>query len=499
MTGKRLNGLDIAFLRLDSLASPMNIGTLGIFEPSRAVPMADLVAILGQRLGSVPRFRQRVRSVRFPPGALEWTEDARFQVEAHVRASYLPSPGDHGLLNEYVAQTLAHRLDPSRPLWEVHVIGGLPDDKFALLVKTHHALADGLGVPYLIGAMMDGMPALPEPRPDERSPRVLAALRTVAQPDQWLTMPTAIASQLAARVTDSARQATRGLGVVTSVLRKMRVAPHSPLLGPPARTSLRRRLTTASLDRKQVRRVCEAHQVSTNDVLLAVLTGALRRWLEARGHPVNEVSPRALVPVDLHGYHKTAVPGNGNELSGYLCDLPVSERDPVRRLRSLHTSMKHNKANGPYRGPGAVAMLAGVMPDAVQPLLTPLAGQSARMLFDMVVTSFDIPGGKWPVAGAPMREAYGVAPLAKGHGLSVALSKMEDSIGVALYSDPSILPDAALLGEAVPKALAELAPIVPVQRTEQFVRRELKPESSPEQTGAARPGAKKPGNPPPTT
>ena len=465
MSGDRLNGLDAAFLKLDTLASPMNIGALAVFDAARPVVVADLVGLLAERLGPVERFRMRPRRVSFPPGAVRWERDPRFQVDAHIRVGCLPAPGNRDQLADYVAQAVARQLDLTRPLWEVHLIIGLADGNFALLAKTQHALADGMGIAHLIAAIVDDPPTLPEPDNQVAGGVGLTeALRAVRRPDQWLTAPTRLANQVATRVTESGRQAVRGLGIAASVVRRARVAPSSPLLGPPGRVSLRRALHTARLDRPSLGLICQTHQVTTNDVVLAVLSGVLRRWLTHRGHPVDELSLRALVPVDLRAHNQNAVPGEGNELSGYLCPLPVAEPDPLRRLDLVHTAMERNKAAGPYRGPGAVAFLAGTLPGLVRTVATPLAGQRAGLLFDVLVTSGTLPAGQWPVAGSPMKENFGVAPLASGHGLSVAVSKTRQFVGLTLYSDPSIVPDAAVLRDAVPPSLAELRPAVPIQR-----------------------------------
>lgn len=458
MTGNRLNRLDVAFLKLDTLASPMNIGAFAVFQPPHPIVVQELSELLAQRLGQVDRFRLRPRPVRFRPGTVVWETDPRYQVEAHIRVTYLAAPGTRDQLGDYVAQAVARQLDLAHPLWEVHLITGLDDGNFALLVKSHHALADGMGVGYLIAALMDDAPTPPTPAGDPAGQRVGIgdALRAVYRPDRWLTTPAAIATQLADRVTGSAQQAIRGLGVAASVLRGVRIAPSSPLLGAPGRISLRRRLHTVQLEREVLTEISMTYQVSTNDVVLAILAGALRQWLEDRGHPVEEVALRALVPVDLRGYNRTAVPGQGNELSGYLCELPVAEPNPVRRLKFVHEVMELNKADGPYRGPGALGFLATTLPAAVQSLTVPLAGQSAGLLFDILVTSGTVVGGRWPVAGAPMRENFGIPPLAKGQGLAVGVAKNKEFIGLSLLSDPSILPDAATLRDAVLPAVAEL-------------------------------------------
>ncbi|WP_206443090.1 WS/DGAT domain-containing protein, partial [Candidatus Protofrankia californiensis] len=214
------------------------------------------------------------------------------------------------------------------------------------------------------------------------------------------------------------------------------------------------------LDPAAVRRVRQQHRVMTHEVVLAVLAGALRDWLDSGDRGLGGARPRALIPVALR--IDATEPGQGNNLSGYLCELPVSEPDPVRRLRAVHVAMERNKANGPHRGAGAFPLLANSLPAAVHHLIGPLAGRGANLLFDVVVSNIPKSNATLRMAGAPMREFYGMVPLARGHGLSVAVTSSRHFIGIALYSDPSIQPDVAGLSRALPLALTALAPAAAV-------------------------------------
>ncbi len=466
MAGERLSGLDVAFLKLDDPAAPMNIGALMIFEPTRPVGVEQLVRLLGERMGSFPQFRQRLRSLAVPPAAAEWVEDAQFQVEAHIRVCCLPPPGTRDQLTEYAANAMASQLNPARPLWEVHVITGLSDGHFALLLKTHHAVTDGQGGVRLFSAVYDESAALiggTTTTSAAPSSRIHGTWRSVSRPDQWLSaIPSLVAgpSLLAGQLIETGRQTTRELGIAASVLRKARFSAVSSLVGIPSRTPPRRQLTIVQLDPAAVRRVRQQHRVMTHEVVLAVLAGALRDWLGSGDRGLGGARPRALIPVALR--IDATEPGQGNNLSGYLCELPVSEPDPVRRLRAVHVAMERNKANGPHRGAGAFPLLANSLPAAVHHLIGPLAGRGANLLFDVVVSNIPKSNATLRMAGAPMREFYGMVPLARGHGLSVAVTSSRHFIGIALYSDPSIQPDVAGLSRALPLALTALAPAAAV-------------------------------------
>src|SRR5205807_642963 len=145
MAVDQLSGLDTAFLCLDSPSTPMNMGALVIFTPRSPMHPTRIVELVRERAARVPRLRQRVRSPLFPLGAARWSEDPSFDVTEHVIAHHLPRPHDDSQLTGYASAAMAERLDPTRPLWEIHVITGLAGGRFALLAKLHHALADGAG------------------------------------------------------------------------------------------------------------------------------------------------------------------------------------------------------------------------------------------------------------------------------------------------------------------------------------------------------------------
>ncbi len=431
MAPTTLSGLDTAFLSLDSTSSPMNIGALALFTPSQPVHPTRLVELLRTRAERIPRLRQRVSGSLWQLGAVRWADDPRFDVAAHIHTHHLRKPHDTAQLTDRVADIMGERLNPRRPLWEVHVITGLPGGGFAILPKLHHALADGAGAVMIGLGLLDGID------------RSFGGQESVDDPAAgWASTLRSLGS--------SAQQA---VDIAGSVLRSARPAPpSSPLLAP---TSTDRRLAIAKLDLADVKRVRRIHGGTTNDVLLAVLAGALREWLIARGDRVDGLSPRALIPVNRRsrGQRNRAA---GNQLSGYLCDLPVGEADPVRRLAAVRTTMDGNKEAGPGRGPGALPMLADRVPAAVHRIVMPMMAQCAPMLCDTVVTSVPLPNVPLSFDGAQLREVYPVVPLAPGHALGVAFSTYRDSVHVGLHANGTALPDVALLADAVTGTLGYL-------------------------------------------
>ena len=415
-----LSGLDTAFLSLDSTSSPMNIGALAMFAPPQPVHPTRLVELLRTRAEEIPRLRQRVRGSLLPFGVIRWVDDPTFDVHAHIHTHHLRRPHDTAQLTDRVADIMGGRLDHGRPLWELHVITGLPGGRFALLPKLHHALADGAGAVLLGMSLLDGIAGRLPQRPvtDDTSIGLGASLRSLGS---------------------SAQQA---MDIAGSVLRSARpTPPPSPLLAP---TSTDRRLATVRLNLADVKRVRRTHGGTTNDVLLAVLAGALRDWLIARGD--RTFAPRALIPVSQRGRGRGTA---GNQLSGYLCDLPVDEPDPVRRLAVVRARMDGNKEAGPGRGPGALPVLADRMPAALHRLVMPVVGQCAPLLCDTVVTSVPLPNVPLFFDGAELEEVYPVVPLAPGHALGVAFSTYRDTVHVGLHANGTALPDIDLLADAL--------------------------------------------------
>ncbi|WP_240554211.1 WS/DGAT domain-containing protein, partial [Streptomyces niveiscabiei] len=208
-----------------------------------------------------------------------------------------------------------------------------------------------------------------------------------------------------------------------------------------------RRTAGVVIDVDDVHRVRKAVGGTVNDVLIGVVAGALRRWLDERGDGSAGVVPRALVPVSQRR-PRTAHP-RGNRLSGYLVRLPVDQAEPLARLAAVRAAMDRNKDAGPRRGAGAVALLADHVPALGHRIVGPLAGQAARLWFDVLVTSVPLPGVGLRLGGHPVVEVYPYAPLARGQALAVALSSYRGRVHVGLVADGAAVPDLDRLAAAV--------------------------------------------------
>jgi len=446
MTADRLSSLDMSFLCLERPSTPMHMGAVAVFAGE--VEPDALLAELARRADRIPRLRRTVHDVWAPPGAATWVEDRDFDAAWHIRQRRLPAPGARSQLGADVAEIMAAPLDRTRPLWEIHHVTGLANGSFALVLKLHHALADGVGAVEVGAAMLDEFAALAPQAP----PAIEAARGLVARHVGW-ALRRADPRALAGSTAGLARMAGRGLTVggtlVDAVLR-----PRSGFPALPVSDEERdgRGFAMARIPLQDVRRVRKHHGGTANDVLLAAIAGGLRDWLAGLG-PVRDGRPvRAMVPVS----GRRQADGPGNQFAVYTLDLPVGEPCPRRRLREVRRQMDRNKAGEAPAGPGGIVALAELLPSAVHRVLTPLAGRHAGRLFDTIVTSVPMPRGSVHVAGAELRELFPVVPLAAGHPVGIALSTYRDTAYVGVHAARTAAPHVRRLADAIPGALADL-------------------------------------------
>ncbi|MFD8618614.1 MULTISPECIES: wax ester/triacylglycerol synthase family O-acyltransferase [unclassified Streptomyces] len=434
--------LDLAFWHLESDAHPMHLGALAVFTPAPGTTPPHILDLLRTRAAAIPRLRMCVRDVLLPVGGAAWTVDKDFDVHRHVRRVAVEDgdfmAGATRLAGELMEQPLGRGVPP----WQMYLIGGADDGPFAVLVKLHHALADGMRA-VAIGAGIFDEIAAATARPVTRG-------RPAVPPRSWLPDPREMAGMALGRI----GEVGRALGVGASVVRAGRLDLRSTAFTAPS--SGTRRLATADLDATALQRIRRAEGSTANDILLAAVAGALRRWMAGRGE-APATDPRALVPVSRRR------PGggvSGNRLSAYLLDLPVGAADPRERLRTVRAAMDRNKAAGPLKGAGAVAVLADQLHPLAHRFGAPLAANAARMLFDLLVTSVPLPRTALSLGGCPLSALYPMAPLARGQSLAVALSTYGGRVHVGLVADGKALPDLERLAAAVEEEFEELRELV---------------------------------------
>jgi diacylglycerol O-acyltransferase / wax synthase len=460
----RLTPLDASFLYLEEPTTAMHVGSVGIFEPPEdGFDYDTLHDLIGARIAYVPRYRQRIRSVPGRLGNPVWVDDENFDLSYHVRRSALPRPGSDEQLHELVARIQSRRLDRKRPLWEVYLVEGLADGRFAIISKAHQAMVDGINAVDIAQVILDPSP---EPRPTP-----VVAWRPAAEPS-WFELvagavadavrrPTAVLDTVRSGVGDvtatAGKVADAAVGLFAAARTAARPAPHSPLN---REIGEQRRCATVRTDLEDYKRIRRRHGGTINDVVLATVTGALRAWLLTRATAVTSRSTvRALLPVSVRLDGEASDSDGhvlGNRVASFLVDLPVGEPSPVVRLHQVSYAMRAHKESGVAVGADALVQLSGFAPPTLHSLGARVTNSLSKRLFNLVVTN--VPGPQFPLyaGGARMLEAYPVMPLAKGQAVSIGVTSYDGGVYYGINADRDAMPDVDVLADCVVEALAEL-------------------------------------------
>ncbi|MGW0733093.1 wax ester/triacylglycerol synthase family O-acyltransferase [Streptomyces sp. NPDC002851] len=431
--------LDLAFWHIETPEHPMHLGALGVFTADGPGAAKHAHELLATRAAGVPGLRMRIAGVLVPVGGAARVPATGFDPLEHVR---LGEPVDD--FHAAAGALMERPLDRTRPPWEAHVLPSVDGGSFAVLFKFHHALADGLRALALAAAVLDptDLPAAKAPR-QEPEPQRWPRLPFLGMRD--VTLKDLEPGRYSDHVRSVVGDATRALSIGASVARASWDVRTSPALT--SRGGGTRRTAGVVLDLDDVHRIRKTVGGTVNDVLIAVVAGAVRRWLDERGDGSDGVEPRALIPVSRRR-PRTAHP-QGNRLSGYVVRLPVAEADPVERLRTVRAAMDRRKDHGPNRGAGAVALLADHVPPLGHRFGGGLVGRGARLLFDLLVTSVPLPSLGLTLGGCPLTEVFPLAPLAQGQSLAVAVSTYRGSVHYGLVADAESVPDLDVLARAV--------------------------------------------------
>ncbi|MCW2739594.1 MAG: Diacylglycerol O-acyltransferase [Blastococcus sp.] len=452
---ERLSRLDASFLYLEEPDTPMHVAGVLILE-APAGGVEALAALVEARLSLVPRYRQRVAEV---PGHLAdpvWVDDPDFDIAYHLRRNGLPRPGTEAQLLDLVSRLTSRPLDRRRPLWEAYLVEGLANGRVAVVTKTHPALVDGLSAIDIGQVLLDVDPdaTLPEPvewhpeRPPTGAQLVWEAL------DGYVRRPSDVVDTVRHAVTDVRSTAARVTGIVGGLMRTVRStvlpAPSSPLNAPIGR---QRRVAIARADLDDVKTIRKTQGGTVNDVLLGIVTGALREWLLSRGEPVvGSTSVRALVPVSMQADEAVA----GNRVTSLLVDLPVGESNPRVRVARLSYAMRGIAEHGQSVGADSLIALTGFAPPTLHALGARAARGLSRRLFNLVITN--VPGPQLPLyaAGSRMLEVFPVVPLARGQGLSIGMTSYNGHVYFGLNAERDSVGDVDVLADLIEQEVAEL-------------------------------------------
>ena len=451
----RLSAIDAAFLAVEDECAHMHIGSVNIFElgPLAAdeggVDIERIRQLIGAQLHRLTRFRQKLA---FGPltSAPVWVDDRSFNLDYHVRHTALPHPGDVRQLEHLASRIMSQHLDRRRPLWEIWVAEGLGENRFALISKIHHAMADGMAGVDLFKAIVGRDPDFrPGPTP-AWIPRPAPGSRDLAEGELQHWLGTAWGLVRSGLDPGSEREAaSTGEGLVgkvrtaaTAIAAAVETPTPTPLnveIGP------NRRFVWLRLGLDFLGEIREASGGTLNDVVLAIVTGVVREFLQRRGCAVRELDFRVMVPVSVRVMGETGI---GNRVSQLQVPLPLEAEDPLERLRLVSSRTGELKSSGQVRGGEMITGLSELLLPSVAGALGRVAAR--RSFGNMIVTN--VPGARFAgyMLGARLLESYPLVPLTPRQALNVAVMSYADHLHWGINADYGAVPDvgdfAALLG-----------------------------------------------------
>ena len=467
---ERLRGLDAAFLAVETPTMHMHMAAVLVLEPPEhlrgdppAVLAERICAVVEERLHLVPLLRRRAVRVPFGLHHPVWVDDAGFDLDYHLQRASLPAPGGPGELAGFVAGTLGRPLDSRRPLWEMHVVEGLDSGHVAVVPKLHHAVIDGVSGAQTLAAFLDLGPEGRHVEPPARP---------------WRPEPVPTEMELlGSSLSSLGRQPERAVGAVRRTFgavsdlsrRNRRLREEDELDPPPApfrapRTSLngaissQRRAAFAEASLDDVALVRRAFGGTINDVVLAAVSGAMRRLLAERGEMPDDPLV-AMVPISVRSDEERGT--QGNRLSAMLVSLASTTADPVARLRLVAEGTRLAKEQAHVLSEDLIRGWAQLAFPALSSRLARLS--SNLRLFDHIPPLFNvvvsnIPGPEFPLwwAGTRLVAMYPLGPILEGVGLNVTVLSYMGTLHVGVVGCRELVPEVGHFGHLLTEALAEL-------------------------------------------
>ncbi len=447
-----LTTLDAGFLEAEDSDRHVSlaIGSLAVIDG----PVPDfetLVATLGERMPSVPRFTQVLHMHRLDLGAPEWVQDDRFDITHHLHHTALPAPGDDAALFAVVADVMERRLDRDRPLWECWIIEGLAEGRWAMLTKLHHCIADGISAVQVLTGMCD------EPDGETFASRIRASKESTQSapepsglslnPLNWLGSMW----ELSTAVTGAAAKVTMGAVEIVSAL----MSPtDSSLSGP---VSSLRRYSSVRVSLVDVAAVCQKFDATINDVALAAITESFRAILTTRGEEPRRHSLRTLVPVSVRSADAFHQPDN--RVSVMLPYLPVELDDPVERLQAVHSRLARAKSSGQRQAGNAVFSAANYIPFAMTAWAVRLLTRLPQLGIVTLATNVPGPRRRLSIMGRDVVRLMPIPPIALALRTGVAMLSYGDDLVFGITADYDAVPDIEALASGIEHAVARLVEI----------------------------------------
>lgn len=445
-----LSVLDAGFLEAEDSDRHVSlaIGSVAVLEGP--IPAYDaFVSGLAKRVLGMPRFRQVLRTHPLDLEAPEWVDAENFDISHHVHRVALPQPGDDMALFRLTADLMEHRLDRERPLWECWIVEGLPNNQWAMIMKLHHCIADGIATMHMLAGLSDsgegGTYATEIRAAKEPVRRAFRLPALSADPRQWVGSMWHTSTALAGG-------ARRALGGTVDILGGLlRPAPTS-LVGP---VSAWRRYAAVEVSLDEVARVCRAFDVTINDVALAAITDAFREVLIGRGEKPKRNSLRTLVPVSVRP--NDDVGKADNRVSLMLPYLPVEKSDPEDQLRAVHSRLTRAKGSGQRQAGHIFISAANIIPFP----LTAWAVRAATRLPQrgVVTVATNVPGPRQEmhIMGRKVVRMFPIPPIALGLRTGIAIVSYADKLVFGITGDYDTAPDIDDIARGIERAVSNLA------------------------------------------
>ncbi len=444
---------DASFLHIEGPNTPMHIGGVSIFEgPVPAFERLD--EMVAGKLDAVPRYRQKVRFVPLALGRPVWVDDPHFNLGYHLRHSALPAPGTEEVLGRTAARIFAQHLDRRKPLWEIWMLEGVSDNRWALLSKVHHSMVDGVSATDLMTVMFDDSPLQPAgqgwqpaPEPSGAELVVRTLTRQAVNPAEQVRVLRAAARRPRATL-EQALALVRGASSAAGLLRPLGSSSLTGSIGP------HRTWSTAYVHLSDVKAIRSALGGTVNDVVLTIVAGGLRELLQSRGENVEGRGVRVLVPVSVRRPGERDV--YNNQVSAMLPTLPVGSEDPVERLRSVRTQMDALKRSGQAVAGEVLTSLSGFAPPLLLALGGRLAARSPSLGVQTGVTN--VPGPQQPLQtlGRRLLESFPFVPLIGNVRISIAIFSYNGGLYYGVTGDYDSSSDIDVLTTGVEHGIAEL-------------------------------------------
>jgi diacylglycerol O-acyltransferase / wax synthase len=466
----QLTPLDATFLELeqDDDSALMHIGGALVFDPldGGGTPTIDQVREhVAARLGRLPRYRQKLSTPR--TGGFvwpSWERDPRFELDGHVRHATLPAPGGEPELLDWISDFYSHRLDRSRPLWEMALLDGLAGGGWALVWKTHHCMADGVGTVGAVHLLLDS-------EGDHDPPTAAAGAASAGGDEHRGRLPrppgvvrwTASAGRTAARAGTHAllhpqQTLERSRAIVDLLIRDELIAAPSSSLNEPIGST--RRIATVHIERKRLEEIRGVLGGKLNDAVLYAATRGLRALLLARGEELPPQGLRAMVPVNIRQTKKDG--GLGNKVSSMFVELPVAEADPRRSYELVRAASERHKAGDQAVAGSVLVGLTELAPPALHVSLARLL--YATRLFNVTITNVPGPPGRLYSFGAPLTDIVPIVPLAADHAVGIAVLSYAGRMTFGLIAGRASVPDLDVLEDGMAASPFELASLLPRPR-----------------------------------